>query len=153
MWRKKRFIIGLLAAVVIAGVSLGSVAVAHQGEDNSQSDTLMARVADILGIDQQSIEDAFVQARSELKEERLDSYLQSLIDEGTITEDQAAEYREWLDSKPAIDGYKEQMQDWIESRPDLPEGLFPRLEGKTHARGGIRGEDEPDFAIQEQTIR
>ena len=88
MWRRKKFIIiGLLATVLLVG-SIGGVALAQtENGDASQPTTLLARVAEILGIDQQKLEDAFAQAQSEMRDEALDSRLQKLVDEGKITEE------------------------------------------------------------------
>ena len=82
MWRKRKFIIMLLGAVLIIAASIGGVAMAQDSEENSQSDSLLGRVAAILGIDQQRVEDAFEQAQVEMREQALDKYLQNLVDEG-----------------------------------------------------------------------
>ena len=42
-----------------------------------------------LGIDQQKVEDAFTQARSEMKNEALDNYLKGLVEKGMITQEEA----------------------------------------------------------------
>ncbi|MFC2056882.1 hypothetical protein ACFLTO_04885 [Chloroflexota bacterium] len=101
MWQRKRIIIiGLLATVLLVG-SVGGVALAQaeNGED-SQPKTLLTRVAEKLGIGQQELEDAFAEAKSEMRDEALDSYLQKLIDEGKITEEEAVQYKAWLEAKP-----------------------------------------------------
>ena len=68
MWRSKKFIVmALLAAVLLVG-SAGGIVLANDIEDegNSQSKTtLLARVAEKLGIDEQELKDAFAEARSE----------------------------------------------------------------------------------------
>ena len=101
MWRRKKFIIiGLLATVLLVG-SIGGVALAQtENGDDSQPKTLLDRVAEILGIDQQKLEDAFAQAQSDMRDEALDRYLQKLVDDGKITDVQAGEYKAWLEAKP-----------------------------------------------------
>jgi hypothetical protein len=138
MWRKKKFIIGLLAAVLIICAGLGGVAFAQDNDEDSQTKTLIARVAEILSIDQQQLEDAVTQARTEMREEALDNYLQNLVDEGTITEDQAAEYKDWLDSRPDITEYNNQIKEWMESKPDIPAMPRTRVFGRLLQRGEMR---------------
>ena len=99
MLRRKRFvIIGLLAAVVLVG-SLAGLALA-QTVDAGQPKTLLARVAAILGIDQQKVEDAFSQAQREMRDEALDSYLKNMVDQGKITQQQADQYKSWWQARP-----------------------------------------------------
>jgi hypothetical protein len=138
MWRKRKFIILLLGSILIIAASLGGVAMAQDSENESKPDSLMARVADILGIDQQTVEDAFEQARAEMHEEVLDKYLQNLVDEGVITEEEAAEYKGWLDSRPEIKEYCDQIKEWMKDRPDIPD--MPRFKtfGIFRDRDGVR---------------
>ena len=148
MWRRKKFIlIGLLATIVLVG-SIGGVALAQtDNRDNSQpkvllasdnatqSNTLLARVAKILGIDQQKVEDAFTQARTEMRDEALDNYLNNLVDEGKITQEQADQYKTWWQSKPDMSQYQQQLRDWGEARPDVP---LPCPSGRGGMWGGGR---------------
>ena len=128
MWRSRKFIVAVLAAAlllvgIIGGVALaaddgGSAAVVDSATDDSgdsQPTTLLGRVAEILGIDQQTVEDAFAQAQSEMREEAMDTYLQKLVDEGKITQEQADQYKTWWQSKPDMTPY----QQWLEAQPDL----------------------------------
>ncbi len=101
MWRSKKFIVStLLIAVVLAGGTVGIVLAQTGNGDESQPKTLLSRVAEILGIEQQPLEDAFAQARSEMLEEALDSRLQYLVDQGTITQEQADQYKSWWQARP-----------------------------------------------------
>ena len=101
MSRRKGFVlIGLLVAVVLVG-SLAGLALAQTGNDSAGSGkTLLARVAAILGIDQQNVEDAFVQAQKDMQKEALDSYLKNLVDQGKITQQQADQYNSWWQARP-----------------------------------------------------
>jgi hypothetical protein len=105
--KNKKFIvlISVLVAVIIFGVTAG-VIFAQNSTDNSStssnSNPILTRVATILGIDEQKLEDAFQQAMKEERAQRMDDYLQKLVDEGKITSDQAAQYKTWLESKPDI---------------------------------------------------
>ena len=99
MLRRKRFvIIGLLAAVVLVG-SLAGLALA-QTVDTGQPQTLLARVAAILGIDQQKLQDAVTQAQGQMRDEAVDSYLKNLVEQGRITQQQADRYKSWWQARP-----------------------------------------------------
>ncbi len=65
-----------------------------------QQDTLLARVAEILGIDQQKLADAFKQARQEQQKKMLDEWLKKLVEKGVLTEEQAKAYRDWIEARP-----------------------------------------------------
>ena len=106
MWRSKKFIviaIPILATILLVG-SIGGVALA-QTEDESDSQpesrygTLLNKVCEIYQektgdvIDQEVLEDAFAQASGEMRSEALESRLQSLVDQGQITQDEANQYQ------------------------------------------------------------
>ena len=138
MRRSKKFIIaGVLAAVLLVG-SVGGIALAQTGdEEDTQPQTLMARVADILGIDQQTLEDAFAQAKSEMRDEALDNYLNGLVEEGTITQDEADQYRSWWQARPDMEPFRQQLREWGEARPNVP--LPERTGGRCFPGGMKRG--------------
>lgn len=138
MWRKRKFIIILLGTILIIAASIGGVAMAQESEEDSQPDSLLGKVARILGIDQQTVEDAFEQARDEMHEEAMDRYLQNLVDEGIISEEKAAEYKAWLESRPDIKEYTDQIKEWMKEKPDIPD--MPRFKtfGIFRGRDGMR---------------
>lgn len=149
MWRSKKFIIiAVLAAIVVLVGSTAGIVLARAGSggdsqtgvtqasDNaSQPKTLLARVAAILGIDQQKVENAFTQARTEMRDEALDNYLNNLVAQGKITQAQADQYKAWVKSRPDMSQYQQQLKDWLEARPDIP-GLGPGFGGHGF-RGGM----------------
>jgi hypothetical protein len=106
MWRKRKWVIGIvLAVVVLLFGSLGSVALAQTGStDDSSGKTLLARVAAILGIDQQKVEDAFAQAQKEMRDEALDNQLRGLVEKSKMTQEQADQYKQWWQSSPNMLG-------------------------------------------------
>jgi hypothetical protein len=151
MWRSRKFIIiaSVVAALVLV-VSLTGIALA-QDTGASSGKTLLARVAEILGIDQQKVEDAFAQAQTDMQNEALDNYLSKLVEEGKITQEQADQYKAWLQARPDMSQYEQQLKDWQAARPDIPStlkdwqmakpdvplpGSLGRLGG---TMGGIRG--------------
>ena len=120
MWRRKKFIVTvLLVAMVLVGSTVGVVLAADNGND-SQPKTLLARVAEILGIDQQKVEDAFAQAKSEMQTEALRNRLQNLVDQGKITQGEADQYLEWQQARPDMEPFRQQLEEWQQARPDTP---------------------------------
>jgi hypothetical protein len=101
MLRHKKFVIvGLLAALVLVG-SLAGLAFAQTDNGTAGSgNTLLARVAAILGIDQQKLQDAVVQAQGQMQNDALDAYLKNLVDQGKITQQQADQYKTWWQARP-----------------------------------------------------
>ena len=121
MWRSKKFIIiGVLTTILLVGTISGIALAQTDNVTDTQPKTLLSRVADILGIDQQTVEDAFTQARTEMQDEALDNYLKSLVDEGTITQEEADQYKAWRQSMPDIGPLRQQLRDWEQARPDVP---------------------------------
>ena len=112
MWRSKKFIIvAVLAAVMLVGTISGVVVAADNGDDSepeAQHEALLDRVCEIyqentgVAIDQEALKDAFAQAQSEMQIGALETWLQSLVEEGEITQAQADEYLDWWQAKPDI---------------------------------------------------
>jgi hypothetical protein len=107
---KKWIIIGvLMAALVILISAVGGIAYAQTGTsttDNTTAvdagNTIYAKVAAILGIDQQKLEDAFAQAQQEMRTEELTNQLNNMVEQGAITQSQADEYLKWWQARPSI---------------------------------------------------
>ena len=102
MKRRTKFIIaGVLAAVVVLG-AVGGIALAETSSSTSTTgNTLIAKVATILGIDQAKVQSAFDQAQKEVRAEASDTFLAEQVASGKITQAQADQYKAWLNSKPA----------------------------------------------------
>jgi len=134
MWRSKRFIIiGLLATVLLVG-GIGVVVLAQtENGDDSQPKTLLARVAEKLGINQQELEDAFAEARSEMRDEALENRLQNLVEQGKITQEEADQYKAWLEARPDMEPFRQQLREWRQARP----GISPELEEWQETRPDI----------------
>jgi competence protein ComGC len=133
-----------LAAVMLA-TSLPCVALAQESAAPQRQGVLIARVAEILGLDQQKLEDAVKQAQGELPKETPEARLKELVANGTLTQQQADEIKAWTESRPAdipnvppaelkklLDEGKitqEQLdvfKAWVKARPDMPE-IRPEL--------------------------
>lgn len=136
MSKKMKVLIAVLVAVLTLTVS-GAVAVLAQeneevepdeeellGELNeimprvkmfvsTESSELLSRVAEILGISEEEMSDAFAQAKQEMMAERCEEafyeFLEQAIEEGLITEEEAGEIREWWEQRP-------EALDWTQLR-------------------------------------
>ncbi len=134
MWRKKSFIIVAALTVLVLGATLGSVAMAQADDENStdNASSFLEKVAEVyqtntgVAIDPEALQQAITEARQTLRDEALDNYLQELVDNGTITQAQADEFKAWLDAKPDLP--VDEFQEWWNARPDMP-GLFGNNNG------------------------
>ena len=102
--RKKHWFIGIVV-LMAAVIGLGSATALAQESDGETSRLgLIARVANILGLQEQQVQDAFDQARQEMRDERFDEMvgqrLDALVESGRITQEQADELREWYAERP-----------------------------------------------------
>ena len=133
MRRSKKFILVALVATLVLVGATATVAFAQSGQQSSAK-TLVARVAQILGIEEPKVQNAFDQAQKEMQEEALDSRLKSAVEQGKMTQEQADNYKKWWQSKPATP----ELDAWQKAQPDVP--LFGKGFGKGFGgRGGFGG--------------
>jgi hypothetical protein len=143
MWRSKKFIvIAVLAVVMLVGGIGGAVLAADDGDDSQPEtrwETLWDKVGEIyeqktgVALDQEALKDAFAQAQSEIGAEALDSYLQNLVDQGTITQEEADQFKAWLQAKPDMEPFRQQLREWQQAKPEIP----PELEEWQQARPDV----------------
>lgn len=114
---------GLLGAFALAGAAF-----AQEGPVDGENprDSIKDRVAEILGVDRDSLDSAMETAREEHREAKQDERLAALVEAGTITQEQADEIDVWEDSKPEI------MDD---------------LRKLAREHGGVKGDLEATLAI------
>jgi len=113
---KKLLVYGPIAMALIAALAVGiPAAVTADTSDAVSTETtittttdeqrpgqeIFSRAAEILNIDEETLRDAFQQATQEMMTERQQERLQNAIDNGLITEEEAAEIQAWWDSRPA----------------------------------------------------
>jgi len=65
---------------------------------------LLAKVAEILGISEEELVNAFGQSRQEMREEAFISYLDKAVEKGLITQDEADEIEDWWLNRPEAVG-------------------------------------------------
>jgi polyhydroxyalkanoate synthesis regulator phasin len=118
--KKAIILIPVIAVLLLLGMTAGIV-LAQDGPGPNQD--ILAKVAKILGIDQQKLAAAFKQAQTELQAERLAQQ----VKDGKITQQQADQLKAWEAKRPADPkANPQQFQDWMKSRPDIP---FPKPPG------------------------
>ena len=95
-------IITPIAIVVVAVTAIGfSVAFAQgDGKGDFNASRLSAKVAEILGLDTAVVDGAIKQAREELRDEAIQKKLNALVEKGRLTQEQADEYLNWIQSRP-----------------------------------------------------
>ena len=99
MTRKRWFIGTVVAALMALGIAGGAV-MAQEGDGDSPISSFASRVAEILGIEETRVQDAMDQARREMFSERLQAWLDEMVESGRITQEQADEYKTWIESRP-----------------------------------------------------
>ena len=149
---RRRWILATVVIGVLALGVLGSTVLAQETDaDRGKRSGLLGRVAEILGIGEQELADAFGQAKTEIREGRQDDFIEGLVENGRLTEEDSIELLEWFDSRPErFEGVRDEFRfsrgfggrghrnhdlrefDFrfggdIEDLPDV-EWLFPNLE-------------------------
>ena len=96
--KKRLVVISVTAALILLGIFGGIAAAQWQEEDKTirGPDTLISKMAEILGIDEDRVEQAFKQAASETRDERMKNHLARLVETGKITQEQANHKFEWM---------------------------------------------------------
>jgi len=103
MWKRKKFIIPLVAAAALAGILAGSAFAQDGGEVGPPpGGTLIERLAEKLGIEQSELETAFAEVRSEMRDEAQSSRLEALVEQGRLTQEEADQFAEWWQARPEI---------------------------------------------------
>jgi uncharacterized membrane protein len=99
---------GITGGVVAANNSSSNTTAGNQTQATDRYQALLDRACAIYGetmgvaIDPEQLKEALDQARSEMQDEALKSWLQNLVDKGKITQEEADQYLEWWQSRPDI---------------------------------------------------
>lgn len=146
--RKKHWIIGLLALLVLmVGVGSGTVIAQEISKKGGRPiQGVVARVAVILGLEEQQVQDAFDQARQEMRDEasdrRIGQQLDALVENGRITQEQSDELREWYASRPdsfwvAAGTNRGEDSGRHKDRKSAARGSGSHMEQKKHMKAGM----------------
>jgi len=111
MWQHKKLILMATLAIVVLAGTIGGVALAQDDDTSQGTDrqgALLEKVGTIyeqntgVALDLDQLRTAFTQAQREMREEAMQNRLQTLVEEGTITQEQADEYLTWWQSRPDL---------------------------------------------------
>ena len=99
--KRKWLMIPLVTGILAAGLT-GATVLAHNedGDKVSPKDAVAAKVAEILGIDEQSVKDALAEATQAVHSERIQHRLDHMVEAGRLTQEQADEYFSWYEARP-----------------------------------------------------
>lgn len=116
--KRKLALIGLAAVLGLSALGLGintamagasdnttgeSSAVVSDNDTDQQTnphDIFVSKVAQKLGLDEETVAAAMDEARDEMRLEALEERLQEAVEEGTITQDEADQILQWEQSRP-----------------------------------------------------
>ena len=99
--RKLRVILPIAIAVVaVTTISLSVVLAQDNERGDLNASKLAAKVAEILGLDAAVVNDAINQAQRELRDEAIQKKLNALVENGRLTQEQADERLNRLQSRP-----------------------------------------------------
>ena len=125
----KKLLIGLAAALVVVVGLAGGTVLAQSADEDGEKKSFAERVAEILGLESDTVEDALKQARSEMQEERTDAWLDKAVEAEKITQEEADAYSDWLDDRP------EGVGEWLRFsyNPNAREQLEAKLDEAVEA--------------------
>ncbi len=142
MMKKRLIIISSVvsAVIVLMGLVGGTVFAATPttpatGTAVNPQSVFAAKVAGLLGKTQAEVEAAFTQAQKEMKADAQAKMLAKLVADGKMTQEQANQYKTWLDSKPNVPGLagpQGSRGGMMGRGPGFPPGGF----GKPGLKGG-----------------
>ena len=112
MKKRLTIILSVTAVSVLAAVGIFAGITAQSSDDDGGKRSFAERVASILGLETSDVEDAFAQAKDELREEHTDAYLAKLVEYGKLTQDEADAIQSWLDAKPDIEFTMTSKRGW-----------------------------------------
>lgn len=160
MKRIQKIVLATVLVAVMLIASIPVIALAQDDEAHRPPGALLTRAAEILNIDQEKLENALKQAQTGLREEAFENRIEEMIDEGTLTQEQANELKAWMEAKPdvpmvpprqlkeALDKgivtqeQVDQLKAWMKSRPDIP-GIAPTM-GERLVEEGIITQQQAD---------
>lgn len=95
----KKVVVGLLVAALVAVGVMGGTVLAQSADENPVQ-SFAERVAEILGLDSATVENAMEQAKSDIAEERVQAWLDKMVAADKMTQEQADAYSTWYESRP-----------------------------------------------------
>jgi len=104
MSKRMKVLVAVLAAILLLSVGGTAMVMAQEEEPTPTPEAgangLLARVADILGISQDELGNAFRQAQQEMRQETFLRFLDKAVAQERITQAEADEFLEWWEQRP-----------------------------------------------------
>lgn len=114
--KRKLALIGLVAVLGLSALGIGintAMAASDNSTDQSSAvvsdndtdqasrrDLFVSKVAEKLGLDEETVAAAMDEARDEMRLEAMEERLQQAVEEGAITQDEADQILQWEQSRP-----------------------------------------------------
>ena len=108
------------------------------------SKTFVARVAEILDLEESTVQDAFTEAKRDQIDESYRGRLDKMVEQGRLTEDEADEQYSWFQARP--DHVVERSKEHRRGRQGFQRRGFNKGEGRWEHRGGRRGRGGCDMS-------
>ena len=118
MSKKWKVILTVIASVVLVTLIGGSVALADNSQQSTNSNPYLAAVATKLGVTEQALTDAMKQAHKDMASAAVNNALANAVTKGVISQAESDALKAWLAQQPAP-GDKEAMKQWWSKRPQL----------------------------------
>lgn len=143
--RRKWIIIPALAALLLTGAITGTVFAQSESDDSSAKSRFVEILAGKLGIGEDELQTALEETKAELQAERkaaweqqLRDKLAAMVEEGTITQEQADEYLDWYLNPPELASGK------FGKRFASGRGYHRGMKGGSRGHGGKSGDTDSE---------
>ena len=97
---KRKIMLGATAGLIGALAIVGAAFAQEGPRDSSPGDSIKDRVAEILGIDRETLDSAMKTARDWNRDANQEERLAVLVEQEVITQAQAGESDAWQDARP-----------------------------------------------------
>ena len=134
---KKFWIAGLVALALVGALITGGVVWAHGGGGKgSGGESFASRVAEILELEESDVQDAFKEAKRDIRDERFQGRMDRRVEEGNMTQEEADAAVEWYESRPDNigEGRQGRKSHW-KGRSRSDDGAGSRFGGRRGFRG------------------
>jgi hypothetical protein len=105
---KKKIFLPVAATMIAIAIFTGGAVMAQENPTDQAGvvQGFASRVAAILNLNEADVQNAMDRAQKEMQDEATRSRLDSMVEQGRLTQDQADEYFNWLQSRPeGIQGF------------------------------------------------
>ena len=120
MSRKVKILISALVVALLLTTGTTLTVIAEGEEEETGEDTLLGRVAEILGVDEDDLAAAFEQAQQEMRKDAFIDRINEAVADERISQEQADDIIEWWLERP-----DDAFEAWHGQRPNtLDSGIF-----------------------------